>query len=70
MNIVRDTVASARAEYRRSPEGRLSTYVDSLPPIPHGTGDAAGRLHASSIEILRAHAEFIGRLLAEAEGGE
>jgi ParB-like chromosome segregation protein Spo0J len=66
-SVVRDTVAAARAEFRNSAEGRLAAYIDSLPELPSVAGRAVGRLHISSVEILRAHADFIGQVLTEQE---
>lgn len=62
-NIVKDTVTAAKAEYRTSDDGRLDTYIQSLPPIPTGiSAEAFDRLHVSGREILRLHADFIARL--------
>lgn len=67
-NVVTDTIAAAKAEYRNSEEGRLLAYIGSLPPVPAAVSDATiGGLHISGLEILRIQAAFINRAIAQRE---
>lgn len=67
-DVVTETIAAAKAEFRSSDDGRLFTYIDSLPQVPSGIGDNAfGSLHVSGVEILRLHAAFINRAIARSE---